>query len=184
MSSSLLQWLAYWAGGKQCLWGEYRQRVLVLNQSLSGFQSCMTNYAADINTLLSRMLALRPLVLPENRSAVEQHIDHVWERTTMLTSAFHRVEIDKQFRHSFEEYSQAEEQRFSQNLQTVKYIIDGQETLDLVCGSSQIEKACLFIGSLNLFSFPCSASFPSALHSLEAGFGSPTAGRFSSLARG
>ncbi|PIL29957.1 hypothetical protein GSI_07868 [Ganoderma sinense ZZ0214-1] len=116
---SLLHWLAYWA---------------------VGFQVYMSSYAAKIDGFLSQMVALKPLVLPANRTAVEHYLDSVWARAAMLTSAFRRVEIDEEIRRNFEEYSQAEEQRLSQNLETVKYIIDGRETLDLVCGPGRIEK--------------------------------------------
>ncbi|KAI1785577.1 hypothetical protein LXA43DRAFT_899476 [Ganoderma leucocontextum] len=116
---SLLHWLAYWA---------------------VGHQMSMSDYAKKINILLAKMFALRPLVLPANRNEMEKYLSYVWTAVAMLTSAFRRVDVDEQILHHFDDYTQAEEKRLSENLQTVKYIIDTPDTAYLICGLGRIEK--------------------------------------------
>ncbi len=100
----------------------------------------MSDYVAKIDVVLAKMFALKPLVLPANRNAMEQYLYWVWTMVTMLTAAFRRVDVDEQLLRRFEDYTQAEENRLSENLKTAKYDIDAQDTLDLIRGPGRIEK--------------------------------------------
>ena len=104
----------------------------------------MSNYAAKIDSLLANMSALKTHVLPDNRNTTERYLGTVWPLVTMLTAAFRRIEVDKQLLHRFEDYTQDEEKRLSENLRTVKFYIDTQDTLDLIRGQGRIEKVLLF----------------------------------------
>ncbi|RPD56321.1 hypothetical protein L226DRAFT_469232 [Lentinus tigrinus ALCF2SS1-7] len=116
---SLLHWLAYWA---------------------IGYQMVMSDYAAKIDVILAKMFSLKAQVLPANRNAVEQYLNHVWTMITMLTSAFRRTPIDESVMSKFESYTKQEENRLRQNLKDVKYDFDARDTVDIVRGPGRIEK--------------------------------------------
>ena len=111
-----------------------------LTDIVEGYQMSMSNYAGKIDVLLAKMFALKPLVLPANRNSVEEYLRYVWKHVTTLTAAFRKVDVDAQLLHKFEDYTQAEESRLLENLKTTKFVIDAQNTLDLIRGPGGIEK--------------------------------------------
>ena len=104
----------------------------------------MSDYAGKIDVLLAKMFALKPLVLPANRNAMERYLWVVWTCVTMLTNAFRRVDIDETLLSKFDDYTKSEESRLLKNLETVKYDIDARDTLELIRGPGRIEKVYYF----------------------------------------
>ncbi|KAI1785559.1 hypothetical protein LXA43DRAFT_1115141, partial [Ganoderma leucocontextum] len=116
---SLLHWMAYWA---------------------VGWQMAMTHYIAEIEQLLDKMFAVKSLVLPANRRFLERYLDSVWSLITELTTGFRRAEWSNAMRDKFESYVEEEEDRMRRKLETIRYDIDGADTLILVTGPGRIEK--------------------------------------------
>ncbi|KAM5542294.1 hypothetical protein V8D89_004167 [Ganoderma adspersum] len=116
---SLLHWMAYWA---------------------VGWQMAMTRYIVQIDQLLNKMFAVKSLILPANRRFVERYLDCVWSLITELTSGFRRAEWSDAMREKFESYVVEEEDRVRRKLETIRYDIDGADTLILVVGPGRIEK--------------------------------------------
>ncbi len=104
----------------------------------------MSSYAEKIDGSLANMLGIKPQVLPANRDAIDQYLGFVWIIVTKLTAAFRRVYVDEQILHHFEAYTQAEEARLSVNLEDAKYIINAQDTVELICGPGRIETVLSF----------------------------------------
>lgn len=104
----------------------------------------MSNHVSEIDVLLAKMFALKRDVLPENRNAVEQYLHEVWTSVTTLTAAFRRVDINEELQRRFEDYTCASEGRLKEDLEAVKYEIDAEDTLALICGPGPIEKVFLF----------------------------------------
>ncbi|KAI0735979.1 hypothetical protein C8Q76DRAFT_766166 [Earliella scabrosa] len=116
---SLLQWMAYWA---------------------VGWQMAMTHYAVQIDSLLEKMFAIKPLVLPANRRFVEKYLDSVWSYVTELTAGFRRAEWSEALRERFQGYVEAEEEKMRDQLEIMRYDIDAADTLLLITGPGRIEK--------------------------------------------
>ncbi len=100
----------------------------------------MTHYVVQIDHLLNKMFAVKSLVLPANRRFVERYLDSVWSLTTELTMGFRRAEWSNAMRDKFESYVVEEEDRMRKKLETIRYDIDGADTLTLVTGPGRIEK--------------------------------------------
>ena len=103
----------------------------------------MSDHVTKIDILLAKMFELKRYVLPANRNAVEQYLHHVWTCITSLTAAFRRVHIDDELLRLFERYTSASERRLAENLKTIRYDIDAEDTLALICGPGPIEKVFL-----------------------------------------
>ena len=100
----------------------------------------MTRYIVQIDQLLNKMFAVKSLVLPANRRFVERYLDAVWTLITELTLGFRRAEWSDTMREKFESYVVEEEDRVRKKLETIRYDIDGADTLILVVGPGRIEK--------------------------------------------
>ena len=103
----------------------------------------MTRYIVQIDQLLNKMFAVKSLVLPANRRFVERYLDAVWTLITELTLGFRRAEWSDAMREKFESYVVEEEDRVRRKLETIRYDIDGADTLILVVGPGRIEKVLL-----------------------------------------
>ncbi|KAI1785573.1 hypothetical protein LXA43DRAFT_899499 [Ganoderma leucocontextum] len=121
LSWSVLHWLAYLA---------------------IGWRMAANTYIRRIQTILTRMQETIPTVLPVNRNAVDSYLE-VWSWIFML---LHGVSMnldddDAINRDRFQEYIDMEEQRIRENLRKVKYAIDASDTLFLVIGAGNLDKA-------------------------------------------
>ncbi len=104
----------------------------------------MRSYAEKIDVLLAKMFAIKRDVLPANRNGVDHYLYNVWTRSTKLTAAFGRpTAIDKGLLNRFEDYAQAGQKRLVENLETINYKIDAEDTLTRICGPGPIEKVFL-----------------------------------------
>lgn len=101
----------------------------------------MTAYRDKINDLLEKMFALRPLVHPANRLAVNEYLHHVWWRVEQICMSFTPCyPSDLSLHGQFGEYVEAEKTRIKENLDKFKYKIDALDTLALIAGPRPIEK--------------------------------------------
>ena len=100
----------------------------------------MTHYAVQIDSLLEKMFAIKPLVLPANRRFVEKYLDSVWSYVTELTAGFRRAEWSEALRERFQGYVEAEEEKMRDQLEIMRYDIDAADTLLLITGPGRIEK--------------------------------------------
>ncbi|KAF7319371.1 VPS13 domain-containing protein [Mycena chlorophos] len=116
---SLARWIAYWS---------------------IGHHQTMIDYADKINQILSKMFAILPFVLPDNKSAVNRYLKTIYESVYSLVGSLDKRYINTVLQAKFESYVNHEEERIRSNLEAVKYDLDDLATLDLVIGEGRIEK--------------------------------------------
>ena len=100
----------------------------------------MTIYANKIRELIAKMFALRTLVLPANRTAVNTYLESIYRDVTSLESGVQPCYVNEALQEKFSSYVEAEEARLRGNLEAVEYDIDAANTLALVTGEGRIER--------------------------------------------
>ncbi|KAJ7925171.1 hypothetical protein B0H13DRAFT_2314677 [Mycena leptocephala] len=119
---SLTHWTAFWA---------------------IGFHQSMSIYATKIRELIAKMFALRTLVLPANRTAVNSYLETIYQGVTSLESGLAPCYVNEALQEKFSSYVEAEEARLRGNLEAVDYDLDAANTLTLVTGQGRIERFLL-----------------------------------------
>jgi hypothetical protein len=139
MSPSLAHWLAFWAVGEPNTF-----LCHTLYSMFVGFKWSLIDYAGKIEELFAKMEAVRSVVLPPNREAVDRYLVYVFEVVHTLTAAVvsqsSSLSSGSGEPNRFKSYLEAEETRLGNNLRAVDYIIDGTDTLPLIVGVGRIEK--------------------------------------------
>ncbi|KAK1220060.1 hypothetical protein PQX77_017201, partial [Marasmius sp. AFHP31] len=120
---SLLQWLAYWALGRQ---------------------HTITQYTTKISDILKDMhMLLRTRVLPLNRHSVDHYLDGMKTLDRVLTSVTQvppNSPLGGELAERVQQYTSTEEERMERVLQALKYEIDCQETIELITSRYHIER--------------------------------------------
>ncbi|KAJ7628556.1 hypothetical protein FB45DRAFT_40380 [Roridomyces roridus] len=119
---SLPHWIAFWA---------------------VGFHQTMSVYATKIRELIAKMFALRSLVLPPNRSAVNGYLEAIYQGVVSLESGLAPCYVNEALQEKFNSYIESEEARLRGNLEAVDYDLDAANTLALVTGQGRIERFAL-----------------------------------------
>ena len=128
----------------------------------AGWQMTATVYREKIVEICAKMFAIRPLIHPANRNAVNQYLDTVWKKVATLTSSLVGKTQTDALKGRFQSYVDAEEQRLREGLETFKYDIDAIDTLSLITGPGRIEKVTPSPSSPHLYAH-CSAVHLSAI---------------------
>ena len=84
------------------------------------------------------MFAILPNILPGNINAVNAYLAEVHHTAIDLYSSINSCDTALQSR--FDRFLDAEEARLKNNLEAVKYNIDGTDTLLLITGYGRIEQ--------------------------------------------
>ncbi|KAJ7115777.1 hypothetical protein C8R44DRAFT_213727 [Mycena epipterygia] len=108
-----------------------------------GFHQSMSIYATKIRELIAKMFALRALVLPANRTAVNSYLEAIYQGVTSLESALAPCYVNEALQEKFSSYVEGEEARLRGNLEAVDYDLDAANTLTLVTGQGRIERFLL-----------------------------------------
>ncbi|KAI0752480.1 hypothetical protein C8Q80DRAFT_1146274 [Daedaleopsis nitida] len=116
---SLPHWLAYWA---------------------IGWQMTATSYRSKIDDISAKMFAIRSLIHPANRNAVNTYLNTVWTKIKTLTASMVGYSQSDELQERFQSYVDSEEQRLREGLETFRYDIDAMDTLVLLTGPGRIEK--------------------------------------------
>ncbi|KAJ8088905.1 hypothetical protein PM082_014151 [Marasmius tenuissimus] len=120
---SLLQWLAYWASGRQLTITQYRTQICDVLRDMHVLQ--------------------RTHVLPLNQSSVDHYLDGMKILDRVLTSVA-QVPSDRlpagELAERVEQYTSTEEKRMGRIMETLRYEIDGQDTIELITNRYQIER--------------------------------------------
>ncbi|KAJ7507339.1 hypothetical protein B0H11DRAFT_2319240 [Mycena galericulata] len=116
---TLPHWIAFWA---------------------IGFHQSMSIYATKIRELIAKMFALRTLVLPANRTAVNSYLETIYNGVVSLESGLSPCYVNEALQEKFKLFIDSEELRLRSNLEAVDYDIDAANTLELVTGSGRIER--------------------------------------------
>ncbi|KAJ7481705.1 hypothetical protein FB451DRAFT_135256 [Mycena latifolia] len=116
---SLPVWIAFWA---------------------VGFHQSMSIYATKIRELIAKMFAVRTLVLPANRTAVNSYLETIYNGVTSLESGLAPCYVNEALQEKFSSFVEAEEARLRGNLEAVDYDLDAANTLSLVTGQGRIER--------------------------------------------
>lgn len=85
------------------------------------------------------MIRLSEVVLPENRTVVNEYIDGVWHETITFVRSFKWQKGTEELGTRFQSYTTAEEARLQKNLEDIKYGIDSHEVVRLISGHGRIE---------------------------------------------
>ncbi|KAK0475513.1 hypothetical protein IW261DRAFT_1340555, partial [Armillaria novae-zelandiae] len=121
---TLPQWIAYWAEGWHVSIDQYKKRIHII---------------------LSTMYSTFPNVLPANREATCDYLQHdsIYQVDRLLRSTrdlpSNAREISE-LRRLTEAYTQSEEARLQRNLADVSYDIDAKSTVSLITGPGRIER--------------------------------------------
>ena len=99
-----------------------------------------TRYRDLIDDICGKMFAIRANIHPANRNAVDRYLQIVWKRICTLTSSLIPTSPNDSLFERFQDYTEAEERRLREDLETVKYDIDSMDTLLLVIGQGRIER--------------------------------------------
>ena len=102
----------------------------------------MCNYSEKIDSILERMSALCKHVLPVNRVEMDKYLSLTWPLATEFTSGLRRAPMSDDLLSWFQTHVESEEKRLRDNLEIFKYIIDAEDTLELITGPGRIEKVC------------------------------------------
>ncbi|KAJ7701822.1 hypothetical protein B0H17DRAFT_1176328 [Mycena rosella] len=105
-----------------------------------GFHQSMSIYATKIRELIAKMFALRTLVLPANRTAVNSYLESIYNGVISLEAGLAPCYVNEALQEKFSSYFEAEENRLRGNLEAVDYDLDAANTLTLVTGNGRIEK--------------------------------------------
>ncbi|KAG6906642.1 hypothetical protein DXG01_012817 [Tephrocybe rancida] len=121
---SLLQWLAYWA---------------------AGWHSSISIYSTKIYRVLNKIYKLRQKVRPDNRMALDTHLDKpkLYQLELLLRSTKPISEgtvIAPELANLRDEFNTEEEERIRDNLEKISYTIDSTATVSLVTGPGRIER--------------------------------------------
>ncbi|KAJ6591176.1 hypothetical protein DFH09DRAFT_195515 [Mycena vulgaris] len=108
-----------------------------------GFHQSMSIYATKIRELMAKLFALRTLVLPANRTAVNSYLDAIYQPVTSLEAGLAPCYVNEALQEKFSSYVEAEEARLRGNLEAVDYDLDAANTLTLVTGQGRIERFLL-----------------------------------------
>ncbi|KAJ7777905.1 hypothetical protein DFH07DRAFT_730843 [Mycena maculata] len=119
---TLPHWIAFWA---------------------VGFHQSMSIYATKIRELIAKMFALRTLVLPANRIAVNSYLETIYHGVVSLESGLAPCFVSEALQDKFRSYVDSEEARLRGNLEAVDYDLDAANTLTLVTGEGRIERFLL-----------------------------------------
>jgi len=106
---------------------------------IAGFKWSIFDYANKIEELFAKMEGLRTIVLPANWEAADYYFQMAWNAIHTLTAPLLSLYPRPNDTEKFESYIEAEETKLENNLQAVKYLIDGVDTLTLITGG-RIEK--------------------------------------------
>ncbi|KAM5542283.1 hypothetical protein V8D89_004156 [Ganoderma adspersum] len=99
-------------------------------------------YIERIRTILVRMKDTIPTVLPVNLKILDAYFDIWWWILMLLHGVSLNLDNDDVLLSDrFQEYTDMEEQRIRKNLEKIKYYIDASDTLFLVVGSGNLDKA-------------------------------------------
>ncbi|KAI0629070.1 hypothetical protein C8Q77DRAFT_1161714 [Trametes polyzona] len=119
---SLPHWLAYWTVGWQLSMTEYRRKIYALLVRI-------------------RDLSQTPSALRGGRTfAVQDYLGTVFPLVTSMTKQFHETAQHEDMLDHFKEYTQHEEARIHDALETSKYDLDALDTLALVNGPLGLER--------------------------------------------
>ena len=89
------------------------------------------------------MDALRPLLLPENRSRAEYYLRMISPTVVSLLAGFNQFQYAEHLASKFQPYIDHEEARIKQNLQDIRYDFDASDSVHVVAGPGRIEKVGL-----------------------------------------
>ena len=98
-----------------------------------------TSYCKKIEEIFDAMIRLSDEVLPENRRGVNQYISLIWEQVTIFTRSIEWDQGTEELRKRFQSHVDAEEKRLRNNLEDIKYNIDGHDSVCLISGPGRIE---------------------------------------------
>ncbi|THH29238.1 hypothetical protein EUX98_g4953 [Antrodiella citrinella] len=119
---SMPHWIAYWA---------------------VGWQLTTQKYKALIEELMSKMFAMVPYLLPENRRRADYYLSLVYKFVAQITMGLtYPNEVPEHVAEKFTPYVEYEEQRLRKNLELIKHDIDALDTVHVVAGG-RIEKHLL-----------------------------------------
>lgn len=122
----------------------------------------MYRYFRKIVDLLHLMYRSLERILPTNTVAVSSYLysRSISTLNTILAGIEHGAENlrwDDELYEKFKDHVEAEERRLESNLDAVKYILDGRDTVALVAGDGRLEKVrhsqCA-VSSCELISYP------------------------------
>ncbi|KAK1231089.1 hypothetical protein PQX77_005806 [Marasmius sp. AFHP31] len=120
---SLVQWLAYWASGRQHTINQYTARICDILRDMHVLQ--------------------RTRVLPVNRYSVDCYLDGMKILDRVLSSVAQGTSNSPpggELAERVEQYTRTEEDRMDHVLQALGYEIDGQDTIELITSRYQIER--------------------------------------------
>ncbi|KAF7317540.1 hypothetical protein MKEN_00840800 [Mycena kentingensis (nom. inval.)] len=113
---SLPRWISYWA---------------------IGWQIYATRYCSQIEETFNQMQLLRTEIgfkMPGNRHAVDSYFSWVWQIVTGLTSGVQRFEGTERLAGQFNEYIDAQENKFMAALKDFNYDIDSLDRVRTIAG--------------------------------------------------
>ncbi|KAF7329876.1 VPS13 domain-containing protein [Mycena kentingensis (nom. inval.)] len=119
---SLPRWIAYWAIGAH--------------------QTAMS-YHTKIHDILGKMFAIRPRLLPANKSGVDRYLEAIYRGVYTVVGSLNACYAPDGLQQRFAAYVTAEEERLRGNLEAIRYDIDAFETLELVTGEGRIDRYVL-----------------------------------------
>ena len=95
------------------------------------------------------MFALKELVLPANRPAVDESLYLIWMRVVLVIAPVKTTRMDPELLEHFQAFINSEEEHVKKDLEAVHYRIDDLETIVLILGSGRVEKvSCFFVQTL------------------------------------
>ena len=95
----------------------------------------MSQQRQAIDEMLERMFALLPHLRPENQMGARYYLSYVWDIVKSITVSLNVKYTSAFLKNAFQDYIQTEEKRIKRNLEDVKNVIDGVDTLLLVTGN-------------------------------------------------
>lgn len=112
--------------------------------TIQGWNMTLRGYQEKIRELIGKMFAILPSIPPENQTSVNEYINKIYVSTATIYESVHPCIVNHRLQSRFQSYVEMEEHRLRLNLESIRYDIDGSETLELVTGPGRIERVCSF----------------------------------------
>lgn len=114
--------------------------------AITGFPLTLRYYFIRIQVLLARIGRLARDLSPANNFLVDYFLNDCWPNYSLdqilagVCTSLEGAERDAHIFERFKGYVDEEEAKIKRKLESVKYCVDAQDTLQLVIGSSRLEK--------------------------------------------
>jgi hypothetical protein len=126
--------------GNRYVYLTYQPLEHVFKPMFTGWHQSINHYSAKIREVLAKMFAILPNITDINLSHFHKYLDQIYRDVTMVEASVNPCLVNEALQAKFSDYMKSEEERLRNNLETIRYDIDGVDTIPLITGAGRIGK--------------------------------------------